>query len=188
MKTKIYLVIFLILCGCATPTEIKQLSEQQVKYFDVAIEAVVKQSEALIIASEKLVEKSSEHIKKLEAESYIEFEKAILDTITDPQFAKEIIKEIVETVQFSEEAKIKHNTDLEKIKQKTNEVREYLMKMKEVQVALDAYIQSEKVGEAVVGDILKLPSVDFLLNTVNELTPKIQNGLTEINTLITGLN
>lgn len=188
MKTKIYLIFFVILFGCATPAEIQHLSEQQVKYFDVAINSVVKQSEALIIAAEKLVEKSDERIKELEAENRKLFEEMILDTITDPQQAKAIIQEIVETVQSVEEAKTKHNADVEKIKQKTAEIGEYLAKMKEVQVALNAYIQSEKMGEAVVNDILKLPSVNFLLNTVDELTPKIQDGLTEIKTLITGIN
>lgn len=177
----------ILLTGCATPPQVKQLSVKQIDYFDAAIEAVSLQAEALILASEKLVDQSKIRIAEMQAENRRNLETLMLSGTLDEETAGEITKRLETTASEAEKSRGKLDQDLELIKQKSDELQEYLKKMKDVHVALDAYIQSEKAGEAVVNNILNQPSVTSLLNKVTELTPKINNGVKDINSLLTGI-
>jgi hypothetical protein len=59
--------------------------------------------------------------------------------------------------------------------------------MKEVNTTLDAYIQSEKAGEAIVKEISNQPSVSALLNKVSSLTPQITNTVDALTNIISGI-
>lgn len=181
------LVTILVLSGCATPPEVKQLSVKQTEYFDSALQAVTLQSEALILATEKLVTQAKNRINAEENTNKARFESLMQQGVSDQATAAQITQRLTDTAAQAVDSRNKLDQDLAIIKTKVDELNAYLSKMKEVHIALDSYIQSEKAGEAVVKNILNQPSVNSLLNTVNELTPKIQSGLTDINTLLKGI-
>lgn len=188
-----FLILSLTVTGCATPPQVKQLSLKQMEYFDAAIKAVALQSEALILAAEKLKSQAEEKISANEQKNRSRFEKFATETIPKlpdeekSEATKKMLSEVAETSKVADVARTKLNNDIKIIKNKTEELQLYLKKMKEVHLALDAYIQSEKAGERVINDVLKHPSVNSLLSTANELIPKVQNGIQEIQTLLKGI-
>ncbi len=88
------------------------------------------------------------------------------------------------TIEKASTQKAKLEGDLAQIKAKSEELKQYLIKMKDVHKALDAYVQSEKAGEKVVKDVLAQPSVNALLSTTGDLIPKVQDGIDELNGLL----
>ena len=188
-KVKLILIgLILVLSGCATPPEVKQLSVKQADYFDIAILAVSLQSDSLILATEKLVKEAKGRITDEESANRLRLENLILKGVNDQETASKISQKISKTAAEAVISRAKLDHDLSIIKRKIEELNTFINKMKEVHIALDSYIQSEKAGEVVLQDVLNHPSVNSLLNTVNELTPKIKNGVTEISTLLSGIN
>ncbi len=176
-------LIFLLIAGCATPAEVKQLSVKQAEYFDAAIEAVALQSKALITASEKLADIAKREIDQRAGENetlYVE----LLTKQPDEDNIQQALSEMSVTVEKASIQKAKLEDDLAQIKAKSEELKQYLIKMKEVHKALDAYVQSEKAGEKVVKDVLAQPSVNALLSTTGNLIPKVQDGIDELNGLL----
>ena len=189
MKNRLlFLLIFwgLVLTSCGTPPEVKQLSLKQMEYFDYAIEGMNKQSEALVFAVEKLVRDAKEKIDSTEAINKARFEKLVMGDLSQ-DVAKEVLSEVSETTKKAIDARAKLDSDLSAIKEKTELLKAYLVKMKEVHQALDAYIQSEKAGERVVNDILNYPSINALFETANKLIPKVQNSIDDVNNLLNGM-
>jgi len=184
----------LLLVACGTPPELKQLSLAQIEYFDAAIEAIKLQSEALIMAAERLKKQAEGRIAAIEQEDIKRWENFAVETI--PTLTKEklrstteeMLKKASQTSLEAERARAKLSSSLEAIKAKTQELQAYIVKMKEVHLALDAYLQSEKAGERVTQGLLKQPTVDSLLGTVNELLPKVTGTINDMKTLLTGLD
>lgn len=174
------------LTACATPPEVKQLSLKQMGYFDAAIEAVSLQSEALILAVEKLVSYANANIDSIEKQSWARFETLIQGELSQGT-AERALEEVSETTEKALANRAKLDSDLSDIKQKTEELKAYLRKMKEVHQALDAYVQSEKAGERVVNDVLNHPSVSALLETADELIPKVEGGIKEVKALLNNM-
>jgi hypothetical protein len=188
LKSRMLLLfLMLLIFECATPPQVKRLSMMQIEYFDSAIKASTLQSEALILAAEKLVAQAKERINSEESANKIQFEQLMTTKPMDQKTAAQITQSLSNTTSQALDSRKKLDSDLVTIKQKTNEISAFLSKMKEVHLALDAYIQSEKAGEAVLNDILKQPTISSLLNSVNELVPKVQSGMTEINKLLFGI-
>lgn len=184
---QITIIFILLLSGCATPPEVKQLSIKQMDYFDSAISAVSIQSEALILAAERLASEAKARIDTEEQENRSRLAALIQRGGLDQDQAADLARRIAERSSQAISAKEKLDEDLAAIRAKTNELNAYLEKMKEVHIAIDAYVQSEKAGEAVVNDVLDQPSVKTLLAKVNELTPKIENGLSDLQALMNAL-
>lgn len=176
-----------LLIGCGTPAQVKQLSVKQAEYFDAAIEAVVVQSEALILASERLAELARKEIDSASEENKKRFVTLVQGEITE-ETARRALDEVANTTETAAGAKARLDRDVDRIRQKTDELKIYLQKMKEVHMALDAYVQSEKAGERVLNDVLNQPSVSALLDSAGELIPKVQTGLNDITTLLGNLN
>jgi hypothetical protein len=183
-----FILAVLLLVGCATPPEVKQLSVKQNEYFDAAIVAVSLQSEALILATEKLVDQAKQRIANEEKANNERFQALMQANALNASDAQETVSRLTETTKVAEQSREKLDEDLQTIKHKTLEIVLFLKKMKEVNITLDSYIQSEKAGEAIVKDVMKYPSVNSLLDSVNTLTPKIQNSVNEINSLLNGIN
>ncbi len=183
----IWLALILSVVGCATPPEVKQLSVKQIEYFDSAIQAIAIQSEALILATERVVAQAKEKIDSESAENRERFEKLIQQGVKGQAEAVELTKRVSDRAAQVITAKAKLDKDLADIKAKAEELKFYLTKMKEVQIAIDSYIQSEKAGELVVNDVLNQPSVKSLLGTINELTLKIESGMADMKTLLNRL-
>lgn len=183
-----FILAVLLLVGCATPPEVKQLSVKQNEYFDAAIVAVSLQSEALILATEKLVEQAKQRIANEEKANNKRFQTLIQTNALSASDAQETVNRLTKTAIEAEQSREKLDKDLQAIKHKTLKLGLFLKKMKEVNITLDSYIQSEKAGETIVNDVMKHPSVSALLDTVNTLTPKVQNSVNEINSLLNGIN
>ena len=187
------LLFILVVSGCATPPEIKQLSLKQMEYFDSAIEAVSAQSEALIIATEIIVKQAKIGIENKERESKASMQNMavnIIPTLTGEEkeeTALKMISEVEETVKVSDKSRSTLDKDLNTVRNKSNELAQYLRKMKEVHLAIDAYVQSEKSGEKVVSDMLKHPSVNDLITKVNNIAPKINQGSQDLKSLISDM-
>lgn len=181
------LMAFLFLVSCATPPEVKQLSIKQNEYFDAAIAAVRLQSEALVAASEKLVDAAKERIDQEESAARKDFEELMQNEKQSAEDAAEISRRIAETSRLAEQARKSLEDDLTLITKKSEELARFLEKMKEVNVTLDAYIQSEKAGEAVVRDVMNNPTVSGFLGTVSDLMPKVTSELEDLDLLLDGI-
>lgn len=189
MKIKLIVLMFfsLIALGCATPPEVKQLSVKQTEYFGEAINAVMAQSQALVTAANKIAGEAYARAEAAEQDSRTRFEAAIVGGGLSATEAAQITKRIRDNAVQLEATRTSLDGNVQTIVSKTAELKAYLEKMKEVHLALDAYIQSEKAGEKVLNDVLKQPSVSSLLNEVSTLTPIIQSHLADIQTLVNGL-
>lgn len=181
------MALVLSIGGCATPPEVKQLSIKQIEYFDSAIQAISIQSEALILATERLVEQAKEKIDSEDSSNRARFETLIQQGVPGQAAAAQITQRISDRAAQVVTAKEKLDRDLSDIKAKADELKTYLVKMKEVQLAIDSYIQSKKAGELVVHDVLNQSSVKSLLNMINELTPKIESGVADMKNLLKGI-
>ena len=185
--------VLLVVWGCSTAPEVKQLSLKQIEYFDAAIEAVKLQSEALILVAEKLKEQAEARIANTEQESRDRLQNLASTTIPSlpeserKKTAKKMLQQVAQIREAAVNSRQKLANDLAAIKLKTQELEAYIRKMKEVQVALDAYLQSEKAGEKVLKEVLKHPTVDGLLSTANDLLPKVREGVNEMQILLKGL-
>jgi predicted nuclease with TOPRIM domain len=191
-KIRRLLILFvpLLLLACGTPSAVKQLSLAQIGYFDTAIQAVVLQSEALLTAAESIKQQAEQQIDQSvqsirdRQQTFLTETLPTLDETQRRSETEERLKRLDEANRAAAESREKLSNDLEKIKAKTEELRTYIAKMKDVQVALDAYLQSEKVGEQVTQSILKQPTVENLLGTVNGLVPKVKDTSKELKTLL----
>jgi hypothetical protein len=55
--------------------------------------------------------------------------------------------------------------------------------MREVQVALNAYLQSKQAGEQMLRDAFQRPLVQSFLGTINQLLPKVSGTINDVKTL-----
>jgi len=183
----IAIIFVLLVTGCTTPPEVKQLSIKQMEYFDYAISAVTLQSEALIMAAEKLVAEAKDRVDAEEEENRSRLTETIQRGGLDNDQASDIAKRLSERSVQALQAKEKLDSDLDVIRDKADEIVFYLRKMKDIHVAIDSYVQSQKAGELVVKDVLDQPSVKTLLINLNELAPKIEGSLSELTVLLDSL-
>jgi hypothetical protein len=185
--------LLLMLAACGTPPEVKTLSAAQVAYFDKAIEAMRVQSEALLVAAERIKKDALEKIDAIDQDQ----KKTLSDSIVKelpgaPASQREsLLQERLEPTFTFLNASAQSRANLEdtmaQIKEKTVELQAYIVKMKEVQLALDAYLQSQQAGEKVVHDVLGQPGVSSLLGEVNALVPKVTETVGTLKSLIEGL-
>ncbi len=183
----------ILVSACGTPPEVKALSTAQIGYFNLAIEVVQKQSEALILAAETIKKQAEARINKKEQAELASFKDLVANKMPAipvgkrESTAKETVERITQTSQKAAAAKASLVGDLEEIKRKTEDIRAYIEQMKQVQIALDAYLQSEQAGEKVVKEILSQPSTERFLSFVDGLLPKVSGAVDELSGLVGGL-
>lgn len=182
------------LSACATPPEVKQLSTAQIQYFETAIKAVATQSEALVLASTKIQKQAEERIAAREADSNAQLVKLLSDNSTGSSeadrktLAEKVLKASESSTKSAAAARAKLRQDLDAIKAKSEELGQYIATMKDVQIALDAYIQSEKAGEKIVNSVLDQPSVSHLLAKVQQTIPRVTGAANDLKALLSGLD
>lgn len=182
------------LSACATPPEVKQLSTAQIQYFETAIKAVATQSEALVLASTKIQKQAEERIAAREADSNAQLVKLLSDNSTGSSeadrktLAEKVLKASESSTKSAAAARAKLQQDLDAIKAKSEELGQYIATMKDVQIALDAYIQSEKAGEKIVNSVLDQPSVSHLLAKVQQTIPRVTGAANDLMALLSGLD
>jgi hypothetical protein len=187
MNKLLLIALLFLLSGCATPSQVKQLSIKQMEYFDSAISAVSKQSEALIMVTEKLVVEAKARIDSEEQVARSGLTNLIQQGGLDQSQAATVATKISDLSSQTVASKKQLDDDLAAIKAKTIELNTYLKKMKDVHIAMDSYVQSEKAGEKVVNDVLNQPSVSTMLSQVSDLAPKVKDGISELTALIGAL-
>jgi peptidoglycan hydrolase-like protein with peptidoglycan-binding domain len=189
---KIYRIVVLmipLLVGCGTPVAVKQLSVAQIGYFETAIEAVNLQSQALIVAAELIKTQAEARIDQDVRGNRADLERLmeLIPSMSDAQrrsTTQRILDDAERTNSRATQNRAKLSGSLEAIKAKTQELQGYIVKMKEVQVALDAFLQSEQAGEQVIQATLKQPTIESLLNTVDSLVPKVTSTTNDLTRLI----
>ncbi|SMO47246.1 hypothetical protein [Gracilimonas mengyeensis] len=182
-----FLILLITLSACGTPYQVKKLSVKQNDYLDAAIEATAIQSEALVLASEKLVLQATERIDQLAKEDTERFSTLLADETLSAEEVSQALTQYAASMETANRNKIKLLEDLATIREQSQELQEYLKQLKQVHVALDAYIQSEKAGEAVVNDVLNLPGIEALVQQMNNRIPTLTNGLNQLNQTIESL-
>lgn len=187
------LTLCLLLAACGTPPEVKQLSMAQIGYFDAAIRAVELQSEALLLAAQQIRSQAEARIVEIEKNSLarnktLALELSSLEGGRREAVAEEMLSKVARVSRTAAAARGKLARDVAMIERKTQALRGFIGKLKQVHLALDAYLQSEQAGERVLRDVLKQPSVQRLLSTANELLPRVTGTMDEIKALIGDLN
>ncbi|WP_420405437.1 hypothetical protein [Nisaea sp.] len=181
----------LLLYACATPPQVKELSTAQIAYFNTAIEAVRAQSDALIQAAERIKRDAEARIKARTVASRIDVRDALSPQAgqarLDPTVVDDLLKGLESAKESEQENIARLQTTIDEIKVKIGDLNRYIAKMKDVQVALDAYIQSEKAGDSVVQDILKHPDVGNLLGSVSATLPELSEATHTLKRLLDDL-
>lgn len=191
LKT-ILIFVVLTLAGCSASPHIKTLSTHQMEYFDAAITAITTQSEALILASETVAAQAKAEIDRKEQENQAELQKLLQDLPRyspdkQAQITAGVLERIANTTRETERAKLKLDEDIKVISEQSAKLTAHVEKMKDIHLAIDAYIQSEQVGDHVLTNILQHPTVSDLLAKSQALLPKIQEGSQQLETAIESL-
>lgn len=185
------LTALFLLSACATPPQVKELSTAQIAYFDGAIEAVRAQSDALVLAAERIKQDAEARIKARTAVSRTEVRDALSPAEGQQPPSATVVDDLLKGLESAKESEQRNISKLQRqvdeIKAKVAELNAYIAKMKDVQVALDAYLQSEGAGEAVLQDVLKHPTVSDLLGTVTATLPKISDTTDALRRLLESL-
>ncbi|MDQ7090174.1 MAG: hypothetical protein Q9M50_05945 [Methylococcales bacterium] len=193
-RYKLFILSFIIIIsGCATPPEVKQLSLKQLEYLDVLTTAMNVQSEGLISVAESLKEEAGGKIACYQQNSVNRLNALMTKTIPtmDREKRIETKRKIFAQADIlsktAETAREKLSTDFIAIKEKTLELQGYLTKIKEVQTILDGYIQSEKIGEKLLKTTAGHTNVSGFLGTINTYIPKIKSTTESLKALLSVL-
>jgi hypothetical protein len=183
----------LMISACGTPAEVKALSTAQVAYFDTAITAVRVQSEALLLAADTIRQQAESQIDSRVLASRQRSTVALVSL--DPEqsemerrdFVTELLDSSAAVEQSAATSKARLQTTLEAIRTKTQELQLALVQMKDVQAALDAYLQSPQLGERAATRVLGYPGVQNLLNRATEAMSAVSNQSSNLSQLLTQL-
>ena len=176
----LFISLIFMLSGCVTPPEVKQLSLKQLEYLDVLSDAVAAQSDALISIAEQIKKQAETKITQHEQESIARLKVLVVKTIPTQgsskreKTAEAILSQASDINKQAEKSRQKLERQFTKIKEKTEELQLYLQKIRDVQLTLDAYIQSTKAGEKVLAATLGHTTVDSLFGHINHYLPKIK--------------
>ncbi|MBO6562452.1 MAG: hypothetical protein JJ959_18040 [Nisaea sp.] len=172
----------LVLSACTTPPQVKELSTAQIAYFNTAIDAVRAQSDALLIAAERIKRDAETRIKARTVSSRLDVRDALSPPRgqgrLDPTVVNDLLKGLESAKENEQQNIAKLQATIDEIKVKIGELNSYIAKMKDVQIALDAFLQSKDAGESVVQNLLKHPNVGYLLESVSDTVPRL-SGTTE---------
>ncbi|MCK5924745.1 MAG: hypothetical protein KAG10_02515 [Methylococcales bacterium] len=174
------LALVFVISGCATPLEVKQLSLKQLDYLTVLTDAVTIQSEGLVLIAEKLKQQSEGNMSCHQQNSIDRLNQLMTTTVdlTDMSerraLKQKILAQATEINKVTAASRQKLALDFKAIKIKTQQLQVYLKKIKEVQVVLNGYIQSQKAGEQLLSSSVGHTSVDGFLGTINTYIPLIK--------------
>lgn len=180
---KLFFILFIstILVGCATPPEVKLLSQKQIEYFVFAIDAVSKQSEVLTSVAHDIAQDKAKSIDSRFEKIITRSQKMISSGKLSEEQAKQVADDIANATKTAQLSKQNLMADLAEIERINQELVTYISSMKDVQIALDAYLQSEKAGEKILTDTLNHKSVKGLVDSASHMLSSVTTniGLTE---------
>ena len=194
--TGLYLIRFVLAVGlvavglaaCGTPDAVKQLSSAQVGNLDAATVAVEAQGKALVTLAREVKKELETSVEALHAENV----KLVRDQAaggfpgqkdkeTAAQNALDLIAQS-ERGRADEIARL--DSRLRVIEAKNEELIAYIRKLKDAQKVLDGYIQSERLGEALLGEAMKVPFVREAIRAVDALKVKVLASAGELDSLV----
>ncbi len=184
------LFLAILLSGCTTPLEVKQLSVKQLEYLDVLTTAVTVQSAGLISIVEKLKEEAKEDITIYQKNTVdrlnIIMEKTILTMNREKRLEtkRKIFSQAESINKTAALSREKLDFDFIAIKDKILELQVYLKKINEIHAILNAYLQSETMGEQLLKTTVGHTSIQGFVGTINTYIPKIKTITDDLKGLI----
>lgn len=184
-RVLVMVVLAAALAGCGTPPEVKTLSTAQVGYLKQASDAVMLQSEALLLAAGKVKADAEARIDALTQQrgdnfkAWLKSSPADADTVIDKAMA------VGTTATASKETLAARYAEIEA---SAAALKQTMAKLQEVQQVLDAYLHSEQLGESVMRDLFGSATVQGLLAKAGGLvsdTVDIAGKLRTQNTALT---
>ena len=164
----VLLVIFL--ASCATPPEVKTLSVAQIGYFDVAIGAVRTEGEALVLAADTIRKQAEAQIDVEVARTQSEVATTLATTLPNlppadrATAAARLLAAASAPALAGAESKARLQARLDLIRTRAQDLQKAIEEMKNVQVALDAYLSSAGAGSDVSALLLGSPGVQGILS------------------------
>lgn len=159
---------FVLLAACATPPEVKTLSSAQIGYFDVAIGAVSTEGQALVLAADAIRKQAEVTIDAEVARTQAEVANTLATTIPNlpaadrAAAATRLLASGAAPAVEATASKARLQARLDLIRTRTQDLNRAIEGMKDVQVALDAYLSSDQAG-ANVSALLGSPGAQALL-------------------------
>lgn len=172
------LALGLFLSACGTPPEVKTLSAAQVGYIQKTAQAVNAQSEALLTLAQA-------HVKTLEAQ-WKQTEDARLaqyaaQAKADPDSAEALVKAAAQYGAGWVARRQELAATVTKLKATSARLKQAMTDLSHVQEALNAYLQSEKAGEALLRTVLKVPGVEALLGRASQSVEQVASIASDLN-------
>jgi len=148
--------VLVALAGCGTPAAVRELSQTQIAAYDTVITAAMTHHEALIAAARLIVDDRKQRIDTRTKGLADDAAEAIR---RQPASAKETVLEYSNVVRDAEKDKARLDRDAQEIGRLSNQLVASLKEMKQAQLALNAYLEQEAVGESFVKSVLGQDSV-----------------------------
>ena len=176
------------LAACGTPEAVKQLSTAQVANLDGAVVGVEAQGKALIALARQVKKEREARIDRLHEGRVDRFRKQAAEGFPGQEDKKAAADNAFGRVAKSERdrtaAIARLDSRLKLIETKNAELIAYIRKLRDAQKVLDGYLQSERLGEALLGEAMKVPFVGQAIGAVNELKTKVLTSAGELNGLV----
>lgn len=170
LRIVLALALGALLAGCGTPPEVKTLSTAQVGYLKQASDAVALQSEALLLAADKIKTDAEARIDALSQQQGDNFKAWLKSRPGDADTVIDKAMTAGTTATASKEALAARYAEIEA---STTALKQTMEKLQEVQQVLDAYLQSEQLGESVMRDLFGSATVQGLLAKAGGLVSQV---------------
>ena len=182
------LLVGISLAACGTPDAVKHLSTAQVANLDAAVIAVEAQGEGLITLLRREKTRREERIERLHQKIVRRYEARAAENFSGEAEKKVAAKNAFDQVLKSEKsrttalARLDHQFKI--IEAKNAELNTYVRKLKDAQTVLDGYLQSERLGEALLGEAMSVPVIGQAIDAVNALKKKVTSGAKQLESLV----
>lgn len=182
------MVVGVGLAACGTPDAVKHLSTAQVDNLNVAVVAVEAQGKALVTLAHQVKKDREARIEELYERIVKRHEATAADGFPGDADKKAAAKKAFDLVTKAERTRTttiaRLGSRLKVIEDKIKAVIAYIRKLKDVQRVLDGYLQAERLGDALLGEAMKVPLVSKAIDAVNALKQKVTNGAKELDGLV----
>ena len=176
------------LAACGTPDAVKQLSTAQVGNLDAAAVAVAAQGKALVTLAQQVKKEREARIEDLHKVNVELFTNQAAGGFPGETDKKSAAENAFDTVAQSEmvraDAIARLDSRLKLIAAKNDELVAYIRKLEDAQKVLDGYLQSERLGEALLGEAMEVPFVSQAIGAVNALKAKVLASTGELEGLV----
>ena len=163
------IVMILTLSACGTPAAVKTLSAAQLGYFDKLIAAVKIESDALLLAADIVKQQAEAEIDRREQAIRERTQTALvnlspmLSASQRADASQQLVDSLIAAEKAAAETRATLQPTLDQIRDKVEALQLAVNQMRQVQTALDGYLQSEQIGESITRTVLNFPTVQSLI-------------------------